>query len=215
MVQEMKKCKSCGREVVKSAKRCPECGARLGMPVWAIILIVIAAFGALMAIGIVACTAGTVATIDSAVKETNAGSDIQTEDGETVTGDEAKTATFKIGKTITVENLEITVSAPKNEKPDEWTDTKSGNVAIFHVKATNKAAAGQAFISDGDFSAYVDGNKCESVYTDATDWMVDAINSGKTAEGNMGFDIPKGSEFELIYTPNFLLDQEITFTGSN
>lgn len=214
MAEKMKICKACGKEVAKSAKKCPHCGARLGMATWLKVLIILVILGIVGIVIVVSCTAGTVATVNKAVNEVNNGSDIKGPDGKTITGDKAKNPTFKIGDTITVENLELTLSVPINKAPDEFTTTKNGNVAVFHIKATNKGS-GAAYISSADFALYVNGTKCDAVYMEGIDFSIDSVNSGKTVEGDMGFDVAKGSNFELVYTPNFITDQEITFTGTD
>lgn len=214
MAEKMKTCKSCGKEVAKSAKKCPHCGARLGMATWLKVIIVLVVLGVIGAVAMYSCTAATVNSVDKAVKSVSSGSDIKGPDGKVLTGDAAKKATFNVGDTITVGDLELTVSAPANKKPDEYTTTKNSNVAVFHVKATNKGSS-QATISSGDFNLYVNGTKCDSVFMDGVDFSVDTVNSGKSVEGDMGFDVAKGSSFELIYSPNFLTDQEITFKGTN
>ncbi|MCL2882340.1 MAG: DUF4352 domain-containing protein [Coriobacteriia bacterium] len=214
MAEKLKTCKSCGKEVAKSAKKCPHCGARLGMATWLKVIIVLIVIGVIGAVAMYSCTAATVNTVDKAVKSVSNGSDIKGPDGKVLTGDAAKKPTFNIGDTITVDDLQLTVSAPVNKAPDEYTTTKNKNVAVFHVKATNNGSS-QAYISSGDFNLYVNGTKCDPVYMDGVDFSAEDVNSGKTVEGDMGFDIPKGSSFELVYSPNFLTDQEITFKGTN
>ena len=46
-MEKMKQCKHCNEQVAKSAKVCPKCGGKLGMPLWAKILIVIVIIGAI------------------------------------------------------------------------------------------------------------------------------------------------------------------------
>lgn len=215
MASKMRNCKSCGAEIAKSAKSCPQCGARnKGLPTWATVLIVLAVIGAVITCGVVSCTGLFVNSVDEAVKETSSGSDITGPDGKVLTGDAAKKATFPIGSEITVGDLTITVDAPKNVKPGEFETVKSGNAAVFHVTATNNGAD-SAFVSSGDFNLYVDGQKQDEVYLSGVDFTIEEINSNKTSEGDMAFDMKAGSTFELIYAPNFLTEQEITFEGNN
>ena len=46
-----KQCKKCKSFIDKKAKKCPNCGSKQGLPVWAIILIVIVAIGVLSSLG--------------------------------------------------------------------------------------------------------------------------------------------------------------------
>lgn len=214
MSSKMKACKSCGAEIAKSAKKCPQCGARYGLPTIVKVLVALLVIGALITVGMVSCAGLFVSSVDKAVKETAKGSDIIGPDGKRLTGDAATKPTFPIQSKITVDDLELTIAAPSNRKPGEYENVKSGNIAVFHVTAANKGSD-PAYISTGDFNLYVDDTKCEEVFTADVNFIVDQINSGKTAEGDMAFDLARGSKFELIYTPSFLTEQQITFEGAN
>lgn len=214
MAPKIKNCKACGTEMASNAKACPSCGGRNGMATWVKIVIGVVIAIALIGCGITSCTSIFVSAVDTAIEDTNNGADIIGPDGVTLSGEDAKKATFAIGDQVQIGDLSIAISEPKNKKPGEFDSSKTGNIAIFHVKATNNGDS-QAFISSGDFSLYVDGSKASEMYVSGVDFIVDGINSGKTVEGDMAFDVKKGSTFELIYTPNFLTAQEVTFTGSN
>jgi RNA polymerase subunit RPABC4/transcription elongation factor Spt4 len=215
MASKMRNCKSCGVEIAKSAKACPQCGARnKGLPTWATVLIVLAVVGGVITCGVVSCTGLFVKSVDEAVKETSKGSDITGPDGKVLTGDAAKKPTFPVGSQITVGDLTLKIDAPKNVKPGEFDSVKSGNAVVFHVTATNKGAD-SAYVSTSDFNLYVDGNKQEEVFPSGVDFSIEEINSNKTSQGDIAFDLKKGSTFELIYSPNFLTEQEITFQGKN
>lgn len=215
MAAKMRNCKACGTEIAASAKTCPQCGARnKGLPTFVVVLIVLAVVFGAIGCGIVSCTGLFVSAVDSAVEETTQGSDIVGPDGAILTGEEAKSAKFPVGSEITVGDLTIKVDAPENRKPGEYDSLKSGNAAVFHVTATNNGES-PAYVSSGDFNLYVDGTKVEEAYISDIGFIVDQINTGKTAEGDIAFDLKKGSTFELIYTPNFIMEQQITFEGSN
>lgn len=215
MAGKMRACKSCGAEIASSAKTCPQCGARnKGLPLWATIIIVLVVLLGVGICGVVSCTGLFVKSVDDAIEETSQGSDIIGPDGQTLTGDDAAAATFPIGSEITVGDLVIKVDAPVNQKPGQYDSVKSGNVAVFHVTATNNGESA-AYVSTGDFNLYVDGTKVDEAYIADLNFIVDQINSGKSAEGDMAFDLAAGSTFELIYMPNFLTEQQITFEGTN
>ena len=38
---ETKQCKKCREQINKKAKKCPHCGAKQGMPIWLIIVIIL------------------------------------------------------------------------------------------------------------------------------------------------------------------------------
>ena len=51
MNSETKQCKKCKEEINKKAKKCPHCGAKQGLPIWLIIIIVILAIGIISSLG--------------------------------------------------------------------------------------------------------------------------------------------------------------------
>lgn len=215
MASKMRNCKACGAEIAASAKACPQCGARnKGLPTAVVVLLVLLLLFGLMGCVITSCTGLFVKSVDEAIEETTSGSDIVGPDGTVITGDAATSAKFAIGSQITVGELTIEVGAAENRTPGEYDQVESGNIAVFHVTATNNGDS-PAFISSGDFNLYVDGMKVDQAFVSGVDWMIDEINAGKSAEGDMAFDLATGSTYELIYAPNFLTEQEITFEGTN
>ena len=42
---ETKQCKKCREQINKKAKKCPHCGAKQGMPIWLIIVIILVIIG--------------------------------------------------------------------------------------------------------------------------------------------------------------------------
>lgn len=67
MTDNLKTCKSCGKEIAKSAKKCPHCGANLGMATWLKVIIVLVILGIVSIVLVVACTAGTASVVNNAV----------------------------------------------------------------------------------------------------------------------------------------------------
>jgi hypothetical protein len=215
MAAKMGNCKACGAAIASSAKACPQCGARnKGLSTVATIAIVVLVILGIIACGITSCTGLFLTSVGSAIKEVSKGSSIIGPDGKTLSGDAAKSARFPIGSKITVGDMVVTVGAPKNKKPGQYESAKSGNIAVFHVTATNNGKS-PGFISTGDFNLYVNGTKVDAVFSSGVDFIIDQINTGKTAEGDLAFDMKTGSTFELIYAPNFLTEQQITFEGKN
>lgn len=43
--EQLKECKKCKEKINKSAKKCPHCGSKQGIPKWLIVILVIIAFG--------------------------------------------------------------------------------------------------------------------------------------------------------------------------
>ena len=77
-MSKMKNCKHCNEQVAKSAKVCPKCGGKLGMPGWAKILI---------AIVVIALIAGVAGSGDSSSNSGNSSSNTGNGGGSSTNGE--------------------------------------------------------------------------------------------------------------------------------
>lgn len=68
----MKKCKNCQAEIEKSAKVCPKCGAKQGMPTWAKVLIIVGVVLLLLGGCVVGCVGLVGVSIYRPLKQTEA-----------------------------------------------------------------------------------------------------------------------------------------------
>lgn len=184
------------------------------MPTFVKILLALVAVGLISVVGLVSCTGLFVSSVDSAIAEVEKGEVVIGPDGTEYAGDERTDLAFAVGDAVTVGDLTLTVGAPKNRKPGEFDSSKSGNFAVFPVTVTNNGTD-LAYASSGDFGLYVNDTKIDEAYIAGIDFVIDDIAPGKTVNGELAFDLKKGSRFEVIYTPSFVADQQIRFTGSN
>lgn len=81
---KFKKCKYCGEEIAKNAKRCPKCGGRLGMPGWAIALIMVAILIGIPFIFITGCTALFIGAASSSDSGSNTTQKIENKEPENI-----------------------------------------------------------------------------------------------------------------------------------
>lgn len=125
---------------------------------------------------------------------------------------DAKDKVYKIGDTVEVDGLKITLKDAKFTTPNEYTKAEQGKVLTVDI-ATENAGDTQAFIDNTDFNAYdKDGNQLEQ-YFGYDDMAISGdVNKGKKLSGKLYFDVPEQDSYEIIYTPTFSMDStEIKF----
>jgi hypothetical protein len=119
---------------------------------------------------------------------------------------------FKVGDTVSVNGLEITIKSAAFAEPTEYSPSVNGKIITLDVavKNTNKE---QAFIDNTEFAIYDnEGNKMEDYYGFDEMALSDDVNSGKQLQGKLYFDVKEQPTYEMIYTPSFTMDsKEIKF----
>jgi hypothetical protein len=120
--------------------------------------------------------------------------------------------TYKVGDTVSVDGMEITINSATFSEPSEYTESVNGKILTLEatVKNTNKE---QSFIDNTEFAIYDnEGNKMEDYYGYDEMALSDNVNSGKQLQGKLYFDVKDQATYELIYTPSFTMDsKEIIF----
>lgn len=151
------------------------------------------------------------------------GGDDSTTTGTKVSGDDTKQEakkdeesvsdkTFKVGDTIDLNGLELTINSAKFVPASEYSPAEKGKVLKMEVNVTNNTD-NSAFVDNTDFNLYdKDGNSLEAYYGgDDLDISGD-INKGKKLQGTLTFDVPESDSYELIYEPTFSwTDESITW----
>ncbi len=190
---KFKQCKYCKEEIAKTAKRCPNCGGRLGMPgiVKALIIIVI----------IFACIAGCASSCSNAIEEVaNSYKDIN-----------GKTK-FKLNETFENKYEKITMLEVNTNFTDynEYLGPKDGyKVIAVKFEAENIGDDDTLYYSILEFKAYADGVACEE-YLYASD-KFNALNAelgkGKRAIGYVLYEVPvDASKIVIEYDGDFWTD---------
>ena len=193
-----KKCKYCQGEIAKNAKKCPNCGGKLGMPGWAKVLIVLV----IIFVCIVGCVNSCSNAVDDAVKETtNSYNDIN-----------GKTS-FKVNESFQNKYEKITMTEVNTNFTDysEYLDPKDGNKVVmlkFEVENINDKND-ELYVSSLSFNAYADGIAAESFYSgnDKYNDLSATVGKGKKAIGYVFYEVPKDAQkITVEYNADFWVD---------
>ena len=193
-----KKCKHCQEEVVKSAKRCPKGGGKLGMPGWVKALIIL-----IIIIGcIVGCVNSCSNTVNDAIEDTkNSYKDIN-----------GKTS-FKLNETFQNKYEKITMTEVNLNVTDynNYLGPKDGNKIIalkFEVENIN-SDNDELYVSTFGFNAYADGIAADSYMylTDKYNDLSATVGVGKKAVGYTLYEVPKNAQkITVEYNADFWTD---------
>lgn len=195
---KMKTCKHCNEQVAKSAKVCPKCGGKLGLPGWAKALIVIG----IILVCIVGCVNGCSGAVDEAVKETkNSYNDIN-----------GKTS-FKLNESFQNKYEKITMTEINTNFTgySEYFGPKDGNKIIalkFEVENIS-SENDEVYVSNYDFNAYADGVAIDHyIYTgDNYNDITATLGKGKKAIGYVFYEVPVNAQkINVEYNANFWVD---------
>ncbi|WHX27951.1 DUF4352 domain-containing protein [Virgibacillus halodenitrificans] len=146
-------------------------------------------------------------------EETDSG--IKTEEQGTEKNDENKdeeTKTFKVGDTVDLNGLEITIESAEYVSANEYSPAKKGKVLQMQLNVMNQKDD-KLFLDSTEFNLYdSDGNLLEPYFGgDDLDISGD-IHSGKKLQGKLTFDVPESDSYELIYNPTFSwTDEEVVW----
>lgn len=208
---KMTKCKVCGAEIAKSAKVCPNCGAKNKKPiykrVWFWLLIV-------LVIIIIAVAAG---SGDEPKKVDNSNTTKKTEKKT------SKDAKFTVGDTADFDGVKVTLNSTVVSNGEEYSEPDSGKYflgAIFTI--VNDSDEDIDVSSELNFEAYCDGKSMNSdlMGLDAPEWdgydQLDGdVASGKRMAGVMAYQVPKDfKKIEIRFQPDFWGDKKVTYTFS-
>ena len=120
--------------------------------------------------------------------------------------------TFKVGDTIDLNGLEITIASAQYIKASEYTPAQQGKVLQMDVKVTNNTDD-KIFFDAMEFNMYdKEGNSLEQ-YFGGNDLDISGdVNKGKKLSGTLTYDVPESDSYELIYEPTFSwTEQQVTW----
>ncbi len=215
----MKNCKACGREIAKSAKMCPNCGAKQG----GIGKIIGIAVAVIVVLGIIGAAAGggdggKDAKIDNsgaAKKEASKKTGkAETEEKSNENGEEV----VKVGGSFEAKGLKVTVNDAdlKYKLKDDKYGLYKLDDGYHYVKVDftfeNTADSGDKFVSISDFDCYADNTKCEQQYVteDTGDFVNANLSSGRNVSFSTLYAVPDGvKSLELEYTSNIWTDEKV------
>jgi hypothetical protein len=209
---KMTKCKTCGHEVSTTAKRCPNCGAKLKMGFFKKALIGI---GAIIVIAIIANAAG------GGNKNTTSPSTNKTTTPST--GTNTKEAPKPLSNTGVSSDVTITVNGvdTKSDVGGQYANEKAQGVfKIVNVSVTNNQK--DAITLDANSFKLVDDKGRQFTYsssgqtalgmTDNTvvDFFLKQLNPGLTQTGKIVFDVPTDAKGLTMKARGGMTGDEIT-----
>lgn len=210
---KMTKCKSCGAEIAKSAKTCPQCGAKQKNTLKTVAFVLLVIF----LIGVFASIFG-----DSSDPELVQSSAQGTESGRSdneKTDTETKTV-FNVGETAALNDVHVTlVNVSENNGGNYMTPTDGNVFVVCEFEIENNSDTDIAVSSIMSFEAYVDDYSTSmnlSAMLSTNQKQLDgSVAAGKKMNGVIGYEVPSGwSTIEVKFTPDFWSGKDIAFTYS-
>lgn len=198
---ETKKCKYCQSDIPKKAKICPVCKKKQKKNIVLIIILIFVILSFTMC-GTMCGLLGE--AVDETVKE------------ETEKEDDLKKLAkkkFKVGETVTTDDMEIKYLSVKDYKSDnEFMQPKKGYKYIkAEFEFVNKSKEDDLSVSTLSFSCNADDYEVETVYMDDNELDAD-LSPGKKAKGPIFFEVPKDAKsIEIQYESDWWDSIKFTF----
>lgn len=198
---ETKKCKYCQSDIPKKAKVCPVCKKKQKKNIVLIIILIFVILSFTMC-GTMCGLLGD--AVDETVKE------------ETKKEDALKKLAkkkFKVGETVTTDDMEIKYLSVKDYKSDnEFMQPKKGYKYIkAEFEFVNKSKEDDLSVSTLSFSCNADDYEVETVYMDDNELDAD-LSPGKKAKGPIFFEVPKDTKsIEIQYESDWWDSIKFTF----
>ena len=198
---ETKKCKYCQSDIPKKAKVCPVCKKKQKKNIVLIIILIFVILSFTMC-GTMCGLLGE--AVDETVKE------------ETKKEDALKKLAkkkFKVGETVTTDDMEIKYLSVKDYKSDnEFMQPKKGYKYIkAEFEFVNKSKEDDLSVSTLSFSCNADDYEVETVYMDDNELDAD-LSPGKKAKGPIFFEVPKDAKsIEIQYESDWWDSIKFTF----
>lgn len=204
MNKKLTECKACGREIAKSAKTCPHCGAKNKKPIfkkwwfWTIIFVLF------ISIGNSGDDAGSSTSADNknvSFSETN-----------NKTQEPVKTE-YYVGDVIEDGNTRIVfMSSGDYTEQNEYIQPADGKKYIFLQFAfENLSKTTDTSVSFYSFECYADGYAAEMYYGGSDDLSA-TLSAGRATSGYIYFEVPVDAEsIEVEYETNVFMEKKIKF----
>ena len=204
------KCKSCGAEIAKNAKSCPQCGAKNNPGCLRTILgTILLFFGIVLIIG----------ALGGGSEEPSiapGGNTLQDTSGSTT----VSPSNFGVGDRVVMNDIYVTLEAVTESTGTDFLQPSEGNVFIIcEFTIENESDSELAVSSMMSFAAYADDYSAQlslSGLSASDKQQLDgSIAAGKKMNGVVAYEVPADwSEFEIRYVPNIYSTKEFVFTYS-
>ena len=198
---ETKKCKYCQSDIPKKAKVCPVCKKKQKKNIVLIIILIFVILSFTMC-GTMCGLLGD--AVDETVKEETKKEDVLKK---------LAKKKFKVGETVTTDDMEIKYLSVKDYKSDnEFMQPKKGYKYIkAEFEFVNKSKEDDLSVSTLSFSCNADDYEVETVYMDDNELDAD-LSPGKKAKGPIFFEVPKDAKsIEIQYESDWWDSIKFTF----
>lgn len=201
-------CKTCGKEVAKSAKICPNCGANLKNV--SIANVVFALLFVFLIFSIIMYESEKPKRVDS----NNINTAKQIDDS----------PKFAVGESAELNNIIVTLKSVKESKGSIYNEPSEGKVlANCEFEIQNNSTEEFAISSLLCFSAYCDDYKCEysliatgANVLEGKKTLDGSIAAGKKMLGIISYEIPKDwKELEIRFSPKVWGSKKFIFVATN
>jgi hypothetical protein len=118
---------------------------------------------------------------------------------------------WKVGETISINGLEITITSAKFTPPAEYSEPEKGKIITLEVTAKNNSDE-NVYVDNTEFTiSDAQGNMHEQYYGYNYSFS-NEVKVGKQYSGKIAFDVPESDYYEIYYEPSFSWDKgEIKF----
>lgn len=205
---ETKTCKKCMEEINKKAKRCPKCGANLGIPGFVKFLIIMAVIF-FMCISCMASCANSVGdAIDESIKETeNSYKDVN--------GKES----FNIGETFENKYIKVKLDSVNTDFKNysQYSKPDAGFKVVQFVFTAVNIGDDDQYFDYTDFDCYADDTSVKQFYgaDDAGLFSGGNISKGKKVTMPVYCEVPVDSEKVIVeYDASWIENTNIVFNAS-
>lgn len=201
------KCKSCGAEIAKSAKVCPQCGAKRKSSALKVVLVVL---GVLIVMGAI----GSMWSDNEPKKIGEANPTAQAE------SKAPEQTVFYVGDKVELNHVIVTLENVRESSGSTYNKPSDGNVFVLcEFTIENNSEKDLAISSMLCFSAYVDDfstNMSLSALIEKSGEQLDGtVAAGKKMKGEIGYEVPADYEtLEIRFIPDFWSGNDIIFSYS-
>lgn len=215
-------CKVCGAEVAKSARSCPNCGAKLKKR-WPILIAILVFF-------VLAAIIGSSGDGDGP-KKVEASTPAQS--AEITPNQEAEPPSHKagaaptqnvfyVGETAELEDVRVAFSSVTESTGSTYNTPARGNIFVLcEFEIANNSDKEINVSSMMSFEAYCDDYTCTfslgALMEKGNKNQLDGtVAPGKKFNGVIGYEVPANWEkLEVLFTPDFWSGKDITFIAAN
>lgn len=206
---KMIKCKTCGSDIAKGAKVCPNCGAKQKKHT---ALIIVCSFLALCVI--VAAFGGNngPTQVGTVGNESGSNSNPPSESQSNV-----QQSVFQVGDIVSLNDVNVTLLSVTESAGQQFLAPTDGNVfVLFEFDIDNQSDSEIAISSMLSFEAYFDDYAASisisAMSASGQNQLDGSVAAGKKMTGVVGYEAPADwSEAEVRFTPNFWNGQDIVF----